>query len=355
MDVVGEILARLDVEDVLRCKSVCKSWYNYLSTSYFVNKVHLKHSINRNREHGDLRIQLHYKFFYSTNNMVGSCNGLVCISFFKKRDRFLVTNPSTREVRELPMLLPYKFNNRVVWGFGYDSTTDDYKVVFGSDKSNHHMGFQVLSLKSNKWKYTVGECDDYLTYNAHHRFLAGVLYDGALHWFVNDMKKNKTVILSYDLSLDKFKEVPQPCDAKYVCGDEHENILGVFEGCLCIIRPYDLVSDDCHAWVMRNYNCWQMLPHDYQGNKYAAPAATIAYKLDRLPNNTWRLCDDDKGNVDLSSQDWFNIPAPIYVKSLVSPYLFMKPSNNNNNNKRELDSSFEKPEKKNKKRIFLSL
>ncbi|XP_071687397.1 probable F-box protein At3g25550 [Rutidosis leptorrhynchoides] len=95
-DVLEEILARLDVKDVVRCKSVCKSWYDLISSTYFV-KSHLKHSYIKKHEHGYLRVAFRGGF-----SLVGSCDGLVCISS-NDDDQLLLTNPSTREVRKLPM------------------------------------------------------------------------------------------------------------------------------------------------------------------------------------------------------------------------------------------------------------
>ncbi|XP_071687392.1 F-box/kelch-repeat protein At3g06240-like [Rutidosis leptorrhynchoides] len=248
--------------------------------------------------------------------MIGSCNGLVCISPFV--DELLVTNPSTREVRKLPML-PFCRGN-LCWGFGYDSITDDYKVVAGINESEHLMRFQVLSLKSSQWKF-VGD-GNYLTYNAQGCFpRPGVLHDGALHWFMYDTKKKKKkkkkmVILSFDLSLEKFKEIPQPDDTIYLC--DHLNVLGTFQKYLCVFRTYDILTDHCNTWLMKNYNCWQLIPcDDYEGNKYGA-AATV-YILDFIPENTWHLCDDDdKGYVDMLWQRWYHIGTPIFVKSLAS-------------------------------------
>ncbi|XP_071687353.1 F-box/kelch-repeat protein At3g06240-like [Rutidosis leptorrhynchoides] len=314
------VLARLDVEDVVRCKSVCKSWYNLISSNDFV-KAHLKHSYISNREHGFLRIRLHWIPNNNAANlrnclMVGSCNGLVCIS--PNPGEFLVTNPSTREVKNLPNL-GYNDNRRKVccWGFGYDYTNDDYKVVVGFSESKDHVGFQVLSLISDKWIFD-GDCH-YLTYNTNanpdasaNDLLCGILYDGALHWFMDDTKKKKSVILSFDLSLEKFKEIPQPDDDVYLC--DNRTLLVTFEEHLCIVRSYyihDRYYRYCQTiWVMRNYNCWQMLPHDYNGDMYAI----TAYTLDCFPDNTWRLCDYQKLNI------CYSITSPIFVKSLVSPY-----------------------------------
>ncbi|XP_071687398.1 F-box/kelch-repeat protein At3g06240-like [Rutidosis leptorrhynchoides] len=316
-DVLEEILSRLDVEDVLRCKCVCKSWYNLISSSYFV-KAHLERSYNKKREHGCFRVFLRLDDF----SHVGSCDGLVCI--YPIRGEFVVTNPSTREVRKLPRT-SMKYREKVCWGFGYDSSTDDYKVVIGYNQSEHHTCFKVLSLKSNKWKF-IGDDHYSSPFNYHH----GILYDGALHWFVDDTKKKKRIILSFDLSLEKFKEIPKPDDTKYVC--DNRNRLGMFEERLCIYRSYSMYNR-CYQtiWVMKNYNCWQLLPPDYEGNKCGA--ATTACALERFPDNTWRLCGYGKGYVSLW-KSWYYVTSPIFVKSLVSPYLCEQP-NIQKNNKRK--------------------
>ncbi|XP_071687355.1 F-box/kelch-repeat protein At3g06240-like [Rutidosis leptorrhynchoides] len=256
--------------------------------------------------------------------MVGSCNGLVCISNFP--DELLVTNPSTREVRKLPMI-PHKIAINICWGFGYDSTSDDYKVVAGFSESKHHMRFEVLSLKSNKWKF-VGE-GDYLTYNTNtNDSICGFLYDGALHWFMNDTKKKRKMIVSFDISSENFKEIPLPNDKEYVY--DKIDRLGMFEECLCIFRCYydhDSYSYCQRIWVMKNYNCWQLLPRDKYGDD------TTAYILEFTPDNTWRLFYDHKGNKHMFSQSWNNITSPIFVKSLVSP------NKKKNNNRPELSKS----------------
>ncbi|XP_071687351.1 F-box protein CPR1-like [Rutidosis leptorrhynchoides] len=331
MDVVELILARSDVEDVLRFKSICKSWYSLISSDYFV-KAHLKRSYNNSREHGSLRILLHWIINNVTNNklrncmMVGSCNGLVCVST-KFKHEFLVTNPCTKEVRKLPMF-PYKIGINV-WGFVYDFLTDDYKVVVGRNESKHHIRFQVLSLKSDKWKF-VGD-GDYLNYNTDANTrnpYCGILYDGALHWYMDVTKKKKKVILSFDLSLEKFQEIPLPNEMEYKSDDR--NVLGLFEERLCILRYCDAVASYTQIWVMKNYNCWQLLPPDYEGTKYGD--AITAHVLNLTPDNTWRLCDDDKGTIDLSWYRWYHmITYPIFVKSLVST---LKKKKKNNKRKR---------------------
>ncbi|XP_071687394.1 F-box protein CPR1-like [Rutidosis leptorrhynchoides] len=328
MDVIEEILERLDPEDLLRCKSVCKSWYNLISSDSFV-KAHLKRSYISNREHRFFRIHIDWNSSYITENnnklwrnfmMVGSCDGLVCISRFE--EELLVANPSTREVIKLPKV-PY--SNWRCWGFGYDSLTDDFKVVVGFNESKHHMRFQLLSLKSNQWKFAgEGDCLSYRTcsfYPYRPYPYPGVLYDGALHWFMYDTKKKKKkkkkkkiVILSFDISLEEFKEIPQPDDDSYSCDDRTR--LEIFDECLCIYNSYDIHTNHRQIWVMKNYNCWQLIPSDYAREKFD-DITGLALHINR--DNTLHLYVDPR-----YGKFSFHIVFPIFVKSLVSPKIKKK-------------------------------
>ncbi|KAI7735026.1 hypothetical protein M8C21_028143, partial [Ambrosia artemisiifolia] len=167
LDVVEQILVRSDVVDLIRCKSVCKSWQSIISDPRFV-KAHLNHAYTNDRNNPELghrRVCLSVisgedSWFYSDCvHIVGSCNGLLCVS--PKGVKFVVTNPSTREHKKLPTP-PFRphmhkigmIREVVCWGFGYDSSTDDYKVIAGFMKDWHskHTRFHALTLKSNTWK-----------------------------------------------------------------------------------------------------------------------------------------------------------------------------------------------------------
>ncbi|KAI8566690.1 hypothetical protein RHMOL_Rhmol02G0061800 [Rhododendron molle] len=164
-EIIFEILLRLLVESLLRFRCVSKSWGSLISQPKFA-KTHLSLAstnpdythdrlLLRNNESNDLRRDLKscsisaimheqsdtadsldYPFGGSCNWVwiVGSCNGLVCI-IVEKRTVFL-WNPSTKKSRKLPnvgMLLDkyptYMHEIYPVSGFGYDESTDDYKVV----------------------------------------------------------------------------------------------------------------------------------------------------------------------------------------------------------------------------------
>ncbi|MFS8013249.1 putative F-box associated interaction domain-containing protein [Helianthus anomalus] len=101
-------------------------------------------------------------WFCSDNiHIVGSCNGLLCVT--PQGVEFVVPNPSTREHRKLPTphFLSYvqekeieMIRQLVCMGFGYDSCTDDYKVILGLRKKIYlkRTRFHALTLKSNTWK-----------------------------------------------------------------------------------------------------------------------------------------------------------------------------------------------------------
>nr|GFB80036.1 F-box/kelch-repeat protein At3g06240-like [Tanacetum cinerariifolium] len=125
--------------------------------------------------------------------VVGSSNGLVCISLNNKD--FLVVNPSTRKVKELRNA-PEAYR---VSGFSFDSSIDDYKVVIGfrNEHSKSYV-FEVLTLKSNVWRSVYIESGyDILLGN-------GVLCNGAIHWA--SYRNNKKVIVSFHLSKESRRE-----------------------------------------------------------------------------------------------------------------------------------------------------
>ncbi|CAH1452896.1 unnamed protein product [Lactuca virosa] len=211
-DVLPNILKRLNVRDLIRCKSVCKSWEKLISDSGFI-KFHMNYSYQIDYKNNDIdrRIvmsRVSYRngsrvcyvddrFFDDRDcHLLGSSNGLVCISSFASQ--LVVTNPSTREVQTLqdPQIHDTK---HFCWGFGYDSSTDDYKVVLEFRKRVGWTCFQVLSLKSNVWK---------LIGDVKYSFLSriGILCNGALHWIMKDSSSpnKKRVITSFRLSEEKF-------------------------------------------------------------------------------------------------------------------------------------------------------
>ncbi|KAI3676067.1 hypothetical protein L1987_85665 [Smallanthus sonchifolius] len=303
-DVLERILIGLDVKNLIRCKSVCKSWHFLIKSPGFIDR-HLNYSYNKDRCNSELR---HRRIFlvnefactcYDDDHIVGSSNGLVCVSFNSK---LLVGNPSTREVR--PLVLPPWIRLSSCCGFGYDSFRDDYKVVVGGPKGENQTCVQVLSLKSNIWR--VIEEVKYVFIRK-----VGILWNDALYWIVRDSENTKKLIISYDLSKDEFKEIPQPDDAKYECTSD--TYLGIVKECLCIfdMSPGSLFD----VWLMKKYNVkqsWELLPHDGESqydivHYLKTPKDYILPEGFLLPDKSYVT----KYNL---------LEVPVFVQSLVSPH-----------------------------------
>ncbi|XP_076923058.1 F-box/kelch-repeat protein At3g06240-like [Bidens hawaiensis] len=311
-DVVEQMLIRLDVKDALRCKSVCKSWLSFISTPRFV-KAHLNHNIKSDRDNqqlGHRRIHdigsICYGVVLKSNYIVGSCNGLVCI--YPVAGEFLVINPSTRQEKKLQMP-PKGFEEAigrrfVTWGFGYDSYSDDYKVVVGLE-TPPTTRFHVLSLKSNTWK-VIGES------KYHSMGGNGILCDGVLYWFMANIIKLKLIIISFDLSTEELKKIPQPDDADYKTSPFFKHKLGLIQDRLCI---YSCPSSK--IWVMVN-NKWEQYI-DRQQSEY-----DVAHYLSGVSDS-----QNKRGYVySFRHDDGHRVPCKmdyirysIFVKSLVSPHL----------------------------------
>ncbi|GKE07366.1 putative F-box domain-containing protein [Tanacetum coccineum] len=326
-DVTEEVLLRLAVKDVLRCKSVCKSWYSLISSPSFV-KLHLKHVCKKddkdNKQLGNKRIAMINVIrmngsrcyipdgwdYYFTLQIEGSSNGLVCMSSLD--NRICLTNPSTREFRKLDKapMLPRDEARPRLFGFGYDSSTDDYKLVLAIDQGSDGSLVQILSLKSNVWK-VFGQVN--YRFDDASLLEPGILFNGALHWFMFDINKHNVLIVSFDLAKEQFRAIPQPDDTRYVWSYYHE--LGIFEDHLCIFlkrngRPYGI-------WVMKTYNVkesWKLLPTDCEMKDRVHYMIHDSLQSRKMPS--YFCCHDT-----FLSRSGKHIWSPIFVQTLVSPYV----------------------------------
>ncbi|KAI7729564.1 hypothetical protein M8C21_028012 [Ambrosia artemisiifolia] len=111
----------------------------------------------------------------------GSCNGLLLAT--DENDAIFVMNPMTQDLWEVPLCPfapPYEHEASyvvLVYGFGYDSSTDDYKIVSISFSHFHIMDHHiketyacVYSLRNNSWRKLPSD-----SYNEHdHTVLYGI-------------------------------------------------------------------------------------------------------------------------------------------------------------------------------------
>ncbi|KAM0956031.1 hypothetical protein ACFX2A_024857 [Malus domestica] len=271
-DIIIEILSRLPVRSLLQFRCVCKSWRALISNPHFVTK-HLSHAvltcmnntrtftlfISSTRIHSIVHIALNDQQSDShvrvtvkeldfpvmipdivLTRIVGSCNGLICLEV--NCNKIIIWNPCTGQSKVLPKPL---YSGSLFYGFGYDSTTDDYKVIRGSSKTtlgSKEVTIQVFSLKSDSWRSADDDHGNYI-----HLEGKGCFLNGALHWVEVSMVASR--ILSFDLAEEKFKEkLPLPYLGNKNCVFVG---VGVSKNCL-FVYSYPLEMD-LRIWVMKEY------------------------------------------------------------------------------------------------------
>ncbi|KAK6134423.1 hypothetical protein DH2020_031855 [Rehmannia glutinosa] len=154
--IIINILHRLPVKTLLRCTSVCKSWYSLITAPEFISS-HLKFAAAspflllrrciRNSEGYDLfsddelltphaKLEFPFRSINSFLTIVGSCNGVLCLSDDRVyyMHTIILWNPCVKKSIILPKPNPI-YNSYGTFaqslGFGFDPVSSDYKVVFG--------------------------------------------------------------------------------------------------------------------------------------------------------------------------------------------------------------------------------
>ncbi|PRQ52355.1 putative F-box domain-containing protein [Rosa chinensis] len=276
--VIADILARLPVKSLIRFRCVCKSWRALISDSYFVKK-HLSYGERgiterthrliifmlddvspleilalentKDDDDGDgaaggqfavtqLDCPVTKTITYSRHRiLVGSCNGLVCVEL--DLGAIMLWNPSTRDSKVLPKP-PRVINSKFsycFYGFGYDSASDDYKVIRGFTDFAKKIMIHIFSLKTGSWR-TVEDID-YVGFIMG----KGLFLNGALHWLYC-LPEGGSRILSFDLGAEKFqKTIPLPYDDWFRDPLIHKN-------CLCVLTC-PTGTNNFNIWMMKEY------------------------------------------------------------------------------------------------------
>ncbi|GKB31689.1 F-box/kelch-repeat protein-like protein [Tanacetum coccineum] len=225
-ELIDEILERLPPKSLLRFRSVSKSWCHRISSGNFIRnhtfrcvttatwlKPLLKHQIHFSKDGVEFSYALDPTDVHSSNEVakfskgpsqiVGSCFGILCLNKITVSPSVSLWNPSIRRKVTVP---DYPFGNSdVAYGFGFDPTTDDYKIAglsCGDVQSSY-----VYSLKTNSWteiQLPTTPFSEVMT--------LACFVDGALHWAVkcesNDIPHY--CIMTLDLRTHVFGMISLP-------------------------------------------------------------------------------------------------------------------------------------------------
>ncbi|XP_071740649.1 F-box protein CPR1-like [Rutidosis leptorrhynchoides] len=257
-DVQAEIFSRLPVKSLLRFSAVSKSLRALIDSPSFA-KLHLNNaeksskiltflgdfdppnSIYCLRFDSDTTVaelETPFDSIGPFHNILGSCNGLLCLSRGASDRDILLWSPLTKKYKLInaPIRYPSGLNTFIIDRIGYDHVNDDYKLI----RLKRCSRSDLKSVKSKQRGHGVSR---------HGQMSHGVYISGAIHWVVtqNPPPDLDYLIVAFDVSGETFEMVPQPeYYNKYVAID-----LGMLDECLCVIGNYAMYRVD--VWVMMKY------------------------------------------------------------------------------------------------------
>ncbi|XP_050207871.1 F-box/kelch-repeat protein At3g06240-like [Mercurialis annua] len=213
--------------------------------------------------------------------LVGSSNGLVCLYRISLKhfiyNEFIIWNPSIRKSVRIPesnFCLPLSSLQKL-FGFGFDSRTNDYKLLVFSI---HAINDAVLySLNSNTWKkvtnfaYKQRKTENWVNYPA--------FVDGRFYWFMEAEKKN--MVLVFDLRNEMFGEISLPEDLEDLedARDTYLKIKAFGESSIAVIHK--ILRDgfyESDIWVMKEYNSGAWMKLATVGNRSVGSSEVMEFR-----------------------------------------------------------------------------
>ncbi|CAJ2649957.1 unnamed protein product [Trifolium pratense] len=170
--------------------------------------------------------------------IVGSCNGLLCVLSISSSDEHCLCfwNPATRTKSNEFMVFDCDLNCNM-FSFGYDNSSQTYKVVAFCAEESGCNKVKVFSLGDNSWRdlqcFPLIPCHD-----------DGVHFNGTINWLAYHNVDNQYVILSLDLSTETYTHLLLPLGLDDVDGP----MIVLLGDRLCF----------CHDFEETHFVIWQM-------------------------------------------------------------------------------------------------
>ncbi|CAI9090664.1 OLC1v1025481C1 [Oldenlandia corymbosa var. corymbosa] len=278
-DIVLEILPRLPIRSLLRCKCVCKLWKSLVS-----NFVLARHAGKEGAIVGYLPmsygppIQEKLIHFYSINadlsavklpkpsgelpsdfysfDVFGTCNGLV---LFQSYGVIYLWNPSIgscRAMKQLEVLANEGQNASIcsghkgASGLCFDKSSNDYKAVLLTSRTQLVASLRKGNIQTDGFPYR-------LTVPFFGHYDPRVLLNGHLHWTMTRIRSGKSKIIYFDEEMDRFKKLPMPEKQEPSEGRlPRYSQLTVLFGCLCLFEGPKCHFDDFDndVFIMEEYD-----------------------------------------------------------------------------------------------------
>ncbi|CAN4090893.1 unnamed protein product [Withania somnifera] len=269
-DILFLILNRVpSVKSLLRFKSVSKSW-NVMISDYAFRRSHRDQSKALGREMLLVHKLSNYEFEFrdlETSRLVVMAKEVFPLTKFRKAlvlcsgDGFLLLknprayksyvlwNPSTGEYKSL--VCPYFNQNQEVpngCGLCYDSSVDDYKVIFIYKSS-----YAIYSMNNCCWREKTISLHAAVTLLQDCSLSGGISINGCVYWphYSHYVVRN-AIIVYFDGKSHELKELPVP----YFVGDNDWFRVSSFKSCLSLYggNGDSLVLD---IWIMERHG-WKL-------------------------------------------------------------------------------------------------
>ncbi|KAH6776697.1 hypothetical protein C2S52_014258 [Perilla frutescens var. hirtella] len=267
-EIIEDILVRLPIRSIIRCKCVLKSWLNLLATPEFA-KFHLSRSavpglavfewkaqpkrykiiefvdeLDPNcDEHG-----LNVVFSFDLPSLVPVHNAANGLLFLWDTGYLIICNPITRDYIEVPLPLDTCDVFVEGYGFGVSGISGQYKLVRMSQQQDaFYSACEVYTVGTGSWRRIASsgqfEYED---------SSVGAFLNGNLYWFAYDFKSSTEWISCFDLETELISTFPPPpIDHPHECGN-----LSVLGDCLCLCYNWEdeFTSEyDIVIWLMKDY------------------------------------------------------------------------------------------------------
>ncbi|KAJ6357753.1 hypothetical protein OIU78_005569 [Salix suchowensis] len=244
-DVMMDILIALPIKSILRFRCLSKSWNSLITDKNFINAYLAQAKplllLRRWQDRQEL-----YSLHLDNESL----------------DRSLQFQNLPLSEKHLNLPLPKLCGpHSATWGFGFDLSSDDYKVVRVvrqvSSKREFPMEFQVFSLKRRSWERinyrpALGPFCVAPEACKNSGYCNQVAFNGILHWLVyrEENDSRHSFVLSFDLSNDKFGEIMLPQRLARV--DIFWMVISEFDDSLAALF-YRRDAKSVDVWFMREY------------------------------------------------------------------------------------------------------
>ncbi|KAH0992487.1 hypothetical protein GBA52_003970 [Prunus armeniaca] len=306
-EILREILLRLPAKSLIMCTAVCKSWSCLIKRCNFID-AHLSRKLSFQSNHQivdgcQVLLLENHKFnllscygdilFHNPElpggaadyitglmnppilnedtgcfDMVQTCNGVICLTSTNNDDiaatDIFIWNPSIRRYVVLPRpnFIAYLNNYDIVRHyFGYDSHTNDYKVLRCVSNLSTQVAVEIYSLARGSWKTLTASAPTYFGFGTDTwPFSYWAVVNDALHWVRPRVQRGKDlVIVSFDMSTELFGEIMMPqglrkIEPRYVDSNiwisKHKGSVALLECSNMFTQSSDT---QLHLWVMEEY------------------------------------------------------------------------------------------------------